>query len=81
MQISLRSCPNMLESDLKLNIWGLTVPTMVLGINLTSSPKLRTKTAWFGVNWVWLSKLSLKTLTSCFGSQCAESNSRLSVYK
>ena len=81
MQISLRPCLNILESDLNLKIRGLTVPTMVLGINLAPSPKLRTKTAWFGVKWFWLSKLSLKTLTSCFDSQCAESNSRLSVYK
>ena len=45
---------------------GLTVPTMVPGIHLAPLPKLHTKTAWFGVNWGLLSRLSWKTLTSCF---------------
>ena len=39
---------------------------MVPGIHLAPLPKLRTKTAWFGVNWGLLSRLSWKTLTSCF---------------
>ena len=45
---------------------GLTVPTIVPGIHLALLPKLRTKTAWFGVNWGLLSRLSWKTLTFCF---------------
>ena len=59
----------MLESDLNLKIRGLTVP----------HKKITHKNCL-----VWCKMgLVIKVVfnTSCFDSQCAESNSRLSVYK